>query len=75
MPPKMKVLTWTRKTLPKEGFYWFRPDDGRDPVVLHVLDPMRNGVMKAWDWDLGRLMLCAIAAYEGEWYGPLEVPK
>ena len=28
-----------------------------------------NKVWKAWDWDKGRLMLCAIAGYEGAWYG------
>jgi hypothetical protein len=38
-------------------------------AVLYVLDQLRNGVTKAWDWDHGRLMLCAIANYEGEWWG------
>jgi hypothetical protein len=65
--------TWTEKTPNKEGWYWYRDKD-RD-VVLHVFDPMHNGVMKAWDWYQGRLTLCAIAAYDGLWYGPLEVPR
>jgi hypothetical protein len=72
--PRKTALRWTTKTPTRKGFYWYRHDDGRDPLVLHVLDPMRNGVMKAWDWDYGQLMLCTIAAYEGEWYGPIEPP-
>ena len=68
-----KKPTWTEKTPSKEGWYWYR-DNGRD-VVLHVFDPMHNGHWKAWDWDNGRLMLCAIAGYEGLWYGPIEPPK
>ncbi len=44
-------------------------------VVLRVFDPLGNKVWKAWARQDGRLMLYAIADYEGEWYGPLEVPK
>ena len=44
-------------------------------MILHVFDPLGNKVWKAWDWQEGRLMLYEIAGYEGEWYGPLEVPK
>ena len=43
--------------------------------VLHVFDPLKNNHWKAWDWQNGRLMLYAIAGYQGEWYGPMEVPK
>ena len=42
---------------------------------FHVFDPLGNKHWKAWDWNEGRLMLCAMAGYEGEWYGPLEVSK
>jgi hypothetical protein len=47
----------------------------RDEVVLHVFDPLGKKQWKAWDWQDGKLTLSAIAGYEGEWYGPLEVPK
>ncbi len=40
-----------------------------------MFDPLGNKVWKAWDWQDGRLMLYGIADYQGEWFGPLEVPK
>ena len=52
------------------GWYWYR-DASRDDVVLHVFDPLGNKHWKAWD----RRMLREIAGYEGEWCGPVEVPK
>ena len=36
---------------------------------------MHDGHFKEWDWDNGRLMLCAIASYEGDWWGQLEAPE
>ena len=73
--PKPKPpLSWARKPPTEAGWFWYR-DANRDEVVLHVFDPLGNKVWKAWDWQDGRLMLYAIADYEGEWFGPLEVPK
>ena len=69
----MKTLSWTKKTPTKEGWYWYR--DADRAVVLHVLDPLNNGYWKAWDWNQGRLQMCAIERYTGEWYGPLETPR
>jgi hypothetical protein len=66
--------SWTRTPPTKEGWYWYR-DANRDEVVLHVFDPLGNKQWKAWDWKDGKLELCAIAGYEGEWWGPMEVPK
>jgi hypothetical protein len=65
---------WTRIPPNREGWYWYR-DANRDEVVLHVFDPIGNKQWKAWDWKDGRLELCGIAGYEGEWWGPLEVPQ
>jgi hypothetical protein len=53
--------------------YWYRDEDRS--TVLHVFDPLGNGIWKAWDWNRGRLMLCQIADYPGEWFGLLAVPK
>ena len=72
--PREPKFTWKKKTPTKQGWYWYR-DEHREAVVLHVLDPLRNGHFKAWDWENGRLMLCSIAGYEGEWYGPMEAPR
>ena len=71
---KAAPLSWTRTTPTQDGWYWYRDAD-RDEVVLHVFDPLGNKHWKAWDWQDGRLMLCLIAEYQGEWFGPLEVPK
>jgi hypothetical protein len=72
--PKPKPpLSWKRTPPIQKGWYWYR-DANRDEVILHVFDPLGNKVWKAWDWTEGQLMLCEIAGYEGEWYGPLEVP-
>ena len=71
---KASPLLWVRKPPIQEGWYWYR-DAERDEVVLRVFDPLGNKVWKAWDWQDGRLMLYEIAGYEGEWYGPLEVPR
>lgn len=68
-----KTTSWKTKPPTKEGYYWYR-DDGRERV-LHVFDPLGNGYWKAWHWNGVRLMLCSIAEYGGEWWGPLEVPK
>jgi hypothetical protein len=65
--------SWTRTPPKREGWYWYR-DAERDEVVLHVFDPLGNKQWKAWDWQEGQPMLCAIANYEGEWWGPLEIP-
>lgn len=67
-------LVWKKKTPTKEGWYRYRDED-REAVVLHVFDPLNNGHFKAWDWDHGRLMLCAIKTYQGLWRGPMEAPK
>jgi hypothetical protein len=66
--------SWTRKPPTKEGWYWYRDAD-RDEVVLHVSDPLGNKQWKARDWIDGRHILRLIAEYDGEWWGPLEVPK
>ena len=44
-------------------------------TILHVFEPHAPGHFKAWDWDGGRLGLCSIAEYAGEWWGPLKVPE
>ena len=63
-----------KKTPPtKEGWYWYRDADRE--VVLEVFEPHARGHWKAWDWNGGQFMLCSIAEYAGEWFGPLEVPK
>ena len=72
--PPQASLSWVRKPPTQEGWYWYR-DANRDEVVLRVFDPLGNKHWKAWDWQDGRLMLYSIAEYQGEWYGPLEVPK
>jgi len=72
--PHTTPPSWTRKAPIEEGWFWYR-DANREEAILHVFDPLGNKHWKAWDWNEGRLMLCAIAGYEGEWYGPLEVPK
>ena len=50
-------------------------EQGREEAILHVFDPLGNKHWKTWDWNEGRLMLCAVAGYEEEWYGPPEVSK
>ena len=72
--PIKPALSWKRKPPTEEGWYWYRDAD-RGEVILRVFDPLGNKIWKAWDWQDGRLMLYAIAEYEGEWYGPLEVPN
>jgi hypothetical protein len=71
-----KKLTWTTKTPTKEGWYWYRADDEvhREGAVLYVFGPQEDGQFKAWDWHEGKLMLCTIAEYEGQWWGPMEIP-
>ena len=66
--------SWTKTPPTKKGWYWYRDAD-REEVILHVFDPLGNKQWKAWDWHEGKLMLCTIAGYEGEWWGPMEVPK
>lgn len=70
--PRKALSGWTKTTPTKEGWYWYR--DAHHEVVLHVFEPHARGHWKAWDWSDGRLMLCAIADYEGEWYGPMKAP-
>jgi hypothetical protein len=72
-----RKLSWTRKTPSEQGWYWYRHDDEvhQDGAVLYIFDPLGDGHFKAWDWDRERLSLCLIAGYEGEWWGPITVPK
>ena len=69
---KQPPPSWTRTRPTKKGWYWYRDAD-REEVIFHVFDPLGNGVMKAWDWSEGH-MLRPIAEYDGEWWGPLEIP-
>ena len=68
-----KKAVWKKVPPRKEGWYWYR--DAERETVLHVFDPLGNGYWKAWDWDRGRLQLCLITPYTGEWYGPIGPPK
>jgi hypothetical protein len=61
---RKRKLVWTKRTPTKEGWVWYR-DENRS-AVLNVFDPGGNGYWKAWDWNGGRLQLCAIAEYTGE---------
>ena len=68
----VKAPSWKLKPPTKEGYYWYRDEESER--VLHVFDPLRNGYWKTWDWNNGRLMLCSIEGYQGDWWGPLKAP-
>jgi hypothetical protein len=74
MRRERRNLTWTNKAPTKEGWYDTETTTER-PSSFTFSIHAGTATTKAWDWDQGRLMLCSIAGYEGEWFGPLEVPK
>lgn len=67
-------MNWSTQKPTMEGWYWFR-EMNMQPEVVHVClsrDDTRFEVRSVFGQDSTPIQ---VSAWDGEWFGPLEVPE
>ena len=67
-------MTWTREKPTTPGLYWYRHDPDSQGERCEVLKIVRDDQHDTWSARSPESGTADVAAYDGEWYGPLSPP-
>ena len=62
-------MKWTKEKPSKEGYYWYMESNTAEIVEIAIFP--REIIV----WCIAQEYANPIEVFNGEWYGPLEVPE